>query len=312
MINRRLIRIKVFQALFGEFGQENSKPSTALNTIKKSILGVENNFLGVLNFGPSLSHFIESEHNPTEFKYQPSSEDIKAFKLIAENSFFNKVAENEVISAYSKKPTVDWMQEKDILFVIYKEIKSSNAYKIAMNKELNEEADFELAKFIYKHLLLDSVEFEQLMEDKNIFWYDEKIPILKGLERVFQSYEENREITIPSGRTNDDENIQMADDLVSTYYAHISEIQDIVGTYTPGWESERITKTDYILLIMALCEFKYMPMIPVKVTLNEYIEIAKMYSTPKSSKFINGTLDKILNDWKEAGLINKKGRGLIG
>ncbi|MDB9882926.1 transcription antitermination protein NusB, partial [Bacteroidia bacterium] len=80
----------------------------------------------------------------------------------------------------------------------------------------------------------------------------------------------------------------------------------------PGWDSDRITKIDYLLMIMALLEFKYMPMIPVKVTLNEYIEIAKMYSTPKSSKFVNGTLDKILQDWKQQDLIKKKGRGLIG
>jgi N utilization substance protein B len=73
-----------------------------------------------------------------------------------------------------------------------------------------------------------------------------------------------------------------------------------------------MTKIDHLLMIMALLEFKHMPMIPVKVTLNEYIEIAKMYSTPKSSKFVNGTLDKILKDWNSKDLIKKKGRGLIG
>ena len=73
-----------------------------------------------------------------------------------------------------------------------------------------------------------------------------------------------------------------------------------------------MTKIDHLLMIMALLEFKHMPIIPVKVTLNEYIEIAKMYSTPKSSKFVNGTLDKILKDWNSKDLIKKKGRGLIG
>ena len=181
-----------------------------------------------------------------------------------------------------------------------------------MTKESNDENNFELAKFIYKHLLLDSVEFEQLMEDKNIFWYDEKIPILKSLEKVFESYEKNGQITYPEASKNAEDDLKMAEEIANNYFEHQTAIQECINVYTPGWESERITKTDFILLTMALCEFRYMPMIPVKVTLNEYIEIAKMYSTPKSSKFINGTLDKILTDWKEENLINKKGRGLIG
>ena len=104
----------------------------------------------------------------------------------------------------------------------------------------------------------------------------------------------------------------MAEDLVLKYFENKTELEKSISDYTPGWESERITKIDYMLMMMALLEFKFMPMIPVKVTLNEYIEIAKMYSTPKSSKFLNGTLDKILKDWKSQDLIHKKGRGLIG
>jgi N utilization substance protein B len=312
MINRRLIRIKVFQALFGEFGQEDTRPSTIINNVIKSIEGIESNLLSVLSFGPEFSHFIRSEHDPSEFKYNPTTDDIKTFKLITSNKFILDIENNQDLIDYRQRPTFDWQQEKEIMFLIYKHLKSTDTFKISMVKPLDNENYFEFAKYIYKFLLLESVEFEQLMEDKNIFWYDEKIPILKSLERVFKSYDETNAVVLPELSRNASEDFEMAEELVSNYFEHRTEIEDSINSYTPGWDSERITKVDYVLMTMALCEFKYMPMIPVKVTLNEYIEIAKMYSTPKSSKFLNGTLDKILQDWTEQKLINKKGRGLIG
>ncbi len=312
MINRRLIRIKVFQALFGEFGQEDTRPSTITNNVRKSIQGIEHNLLSVLSFGPEFSHFISAEHDPSEFKYNPTSDDIKTFNLITNNKFINDLESTPELEEYRSRPSFDWQQEKEIMFLIYKHLKNTDAYKIAMVSQLDEENYFTFAKYIYKFLLLESVEFEQLMEDKNIFWYDEKIPILKSLERVFKAYEEEGVIKMPELSRNATEDFEMADELVSNYFEHKTEIEDSINSYTPGWDSERITKVDFVLMTMALCEFKYMPMIPVKVTLNEYIEIAKMYSTPKSSKFLNGTLDKILQDWTDQQLINKKGRGLIG
>ncbi len=150
------------------------------------------------------------------------------------------------------------------------------------------------------------------MEDKNIYWYDEKIPILKSLERIFVDYQDTQLVKIPALFKNETEDLSMAEELIIKYFEHRSELEENINEYTPGWDSDRITKIDFVLMMMALLEFKYMPMIPVKVTLNEYIEIAKMYSTPKSSKFLNGTLDKILNEWNIQDLIHKKGRGLIG
>jgi len=117
---------------------------------------------------------------------------------------------------------------------------------------------------------------------------------------------------LPKLFKNEKEDLRMVDDLISSYLENKKEIENSLAKYTPEWDNDRITKIDYTLMLMALTEFRYMPHIPVKVSLNEYIEVAKMYSTPKSSKFINGTLDKILHDWNKQNLIHKKGRGLIG
>ncbi|MFB1003803.1 MAG: transcription antitermination protein NusB, partial [Bacteroidia bacterium] len=290
MLNRRLIRIKTFQALFGEFGQENSNPSVIAKNVKKSMHGMGNNLLAVLNFLPTFAHFIETEHNPSDFKFKTSEDDIKNFDLITKNTFVETLLDNNEMNTYVQRPTIDWLADKDTIFVMYKDIKETDFYKLAMALPLNDATYADFSKSFYKYLLLDSVEFEQLMEDKNIFWYDEKIPILKSIEKVMDHFDEAKEVRIPALFKNEREDLQMADDLVEVYFAHKTEIDESISKYTPGWDSERITKIDYMLITMALLEFKYMPMIPVKVTLNEYIEIAKMYSTPKSSKFLNGTL----------------------
>lgn len=311
MLNRRLIRIKTFQALFGEHGQEKSNPSLVAKNVKKSMHGMGTNLLAVLNFLPVFSHFMATEHNPTDFKFNTSEEDLKNFDLITKNTFVDSLLQNEIMDAYTKRPTIDWHAEKDSIFALYKDIKETDFYALAMAMPLSESNFTDFSKSLYKYLLLDSVAFEQLIEDKNIYWYDEKIPILKSIEKIMEIYETTRVIEIPKLFKNEKEDLQMADDLVEIYFAHKTEIYEIISKYTPGWDSERITKVDYTLMTMALLEFKYMPMIPVKVTLNEYIEIAKMYSTPKSSKFLNGTLDKILQDWKTQNIIKKVGRGLI-
>ena len=312
MLNRRLIRIKTFQVLFGEFGQEDTRPSAITSNVIKSIRGLTNNLLGVLAFGPELSHFIQTEHNPTDFKFNTTEEDLKSFKIFTENPFFLSLAEDTEMASFIQKPSLNWQTEREVMFIIYKELKESEIFKELMSGELTFQKQTEFASYIYKYLMLDSVEFEQLMEEKNIYYYDEKIPILKSIERITDNHSSSQSIKIPSLSRNESEDIEMAEELVSLFFEHREDIKSSIDEYTPGWDSERITKIDYMLMMMALIEFKHMPMIPVKVTLNEYIEIAKMYSTPKSSKFLNGTLDKILQDWKSKGIIKKKGRGLIG
>ena len=312
MINRRLIRIKTFQSLFVELENNETPTAQIQKSVKKSIWDMEQNLLAVLSFGPELAHFILTDYNPTDYKFNTSKEDSKNFKIFTENSFFKTLSDNDTVSNYLSKPKLSWSKEKETLFIIYKEIKKSEEYNHILQSDLTSNDFFLFSKFIYKHLIFNSVEFEQLMEEKNIYWYDEKIPILKSIERLCDDYEKHQKIILPNLFKNEREDLKMVDDLVSSYIENKIEIEESVSKYTPDWDNDRMNKIDYTLILMALTEFRYMPHIPVKVSLNEYIEIAKMYSTSKSSKFINGTLDKILHDWKKQNLIHKKGRGLVG
>jgi N utilization substance protein B len=119
-------------------------------------------------------------------------------------------------------------------------------------------------------------------------------------------------LSIPELTQNISDDISFVEELISNYYINKELIAAAINDNTPKWDEDRLTQTDFVLLAMGLTEFRFCAFVPVKVTMNEYIEIAKMYSTPKSAKFINGTLDKILKIWQSDQLIQKKGRGLIG
>lgn len=312
MLNRRLIRIKVFQTIFGTFQEETTTSLRLQKQTRKSITGIEGTFFGLLTFITELRQFIISEHNPEDRKFKATEDDLLIYRTITDNPFADKLEALPLIKDYLNAPKINWSKEKDMMFLIYKEIKKSEEFERIKTIEDADQRAFELAVYILKYLILESVDFEHFMEEHVIVWYDEKIPILKHLEKLFENYTAQREIDLPRLSKNLDEDLEFADDLIEQYVSHSNELKETLSKYTPGWESERITKIDYVLLCMALCEFKYMSYVPVKVTMNEYIEIAKMYSTPKSSKFVNGTLDKILKDWQSTGEINKAGRGLIG
>ena len=313
MLNRRLIRIKVFQSLFAHFKDENATNTQLQKECRKSVLGIEAHFLGVLALLPELRQMVMVDHNPEDRKYSSSSQDENlTFELITDNPFLDQLEQTTELKTYLKKPHIDWSQQRDLLKVIYKELRQKpefNALKAIQDKN---ERSFKLAVVCYKHLIKESVDFEHFMEEQVIVWYDEKIPILKSLEKMFANYKEKADLAIPEVSRDLTEDLEFADLLITKYLEHFEELEETIGKYTPGWDSDRIMKIDYVLMCMALCEFKFLPFVPVKVTINEYIEIAKMYSTPKSSKFLNGTLDKILKDWQSTGTINKTGRGLIG
>ena len=302
----------MFQALFGHFKHLDSDPAPLVKTVNASIMGIERNFLSVLAFMLEFRQFIRLNHNPADFKYNTTDDDRNIYHLITENAFFDQLESDEQVAAYLAKPHILWQEEQDTLFLIYKEIKKEDEFNLLKVRAMEDGSDFGFAQFFYRYLIKQSVEFEHLMEEKVIVWYDEKIPILKNLDRLFKGYEENKEIVMPPLSRDLDEDLQFSTALITHFVAHKEELEATINEYTPGWDSERITKIDFILMCMALCEFKYLDFVPVKVSINEYIEIAKMYSTPQSSKFLNGTLDKILKEWQAAGEINKSGRGLIG
>ena len=163
-----------------------------------------------------------------------------------------------------------------------------------------------------KEIILKSEDFNSKMEEITIHWQDEKIALLNTIEKIVKSaLQSNTQLEIPLISKNLDEDIDFAEKLVEITLKNQAKFEKMIAEQTPDWDTERIARMDLYIMTMALSEFTEFDNIPVKVTLNEYLELAKIYSTPLSSKFVNGVLDKLLNILKEKGEISKKGRGLI-
>src|SRR5690606_3862651 len=174
-------------------------------------------------------------------------------------------------------------------------------------------AEKDIIKFIFKKIILRSPAIEQVFEEKFINWPVDKEVLQAMIAKTFKNFtsEDPAQNQLADLSPNWQEDKQFVLDLLSNAIRYQDEYQQLISTKTRNWESDRIALLDNLLMRMAICELLNFPTIPVKVTINEYIEISKVFSTAKSNTFINGILDKILGELQTAGRIRKHGRGLM-
>jgi N utilization substance protein B len=176
------------------------------------------------------------------------------------------------------------------------------------------QSDKDIIKFIFKKIILKSATAEQVFEEKFLNWPVDKDPLQAMVAKTFKNFS-NEDFAKNKLAELSADWVEDREFLITLFQQTIrynQEYQQLIGDKTQNWEAERIALMDTLLMKMAICEFLGFPSIPVKVTLNEYLDISKEYSTPKSNSFINGILDKVLIELKEQNKIRKSGRGLIG
>ena len=207
----------------------------------------------------------------------------------------------------------NWELDAEYVDVIFKAITASDLYKDYLQTRTSSfKEDKEFIVDIFKEVIAPNDKLYEYIEDKNLTWLDDlptiNTTILKLLRKAKPSNSESH--FIPKLYKDVDDK-QFAIDLFRKTLLNKSALNKEVELKTQNWDSDRIATVDFVLLQMAICELKNFPSIPVKVTINEYLEIAKEYSTPKSSVFINGILDKLVKEYEEDGKLNKIGRGLV-
>lgn len=307
MLNRRLIRIKVFQFLFSNLHDKRGNRAVK-SQLEKSLTGLENTFINLLVLPVQLADHVEIHFNPKDH-YVPSDESIRAFKFMTGNSLVETLRNRPEIKNFLDKGADIWNSDTDFLGGLYQEIR-----KTEFHKEFIQEKSMDAGLYyrnMYAHLLNDSADFDEFMEDQSFSWNDDRIPIAKNLIGTIDKISEGEEWSLPELSKDLEEDLEFAFKLYERTADNQEELTTMLVKNTPGWDKDRITKTDHVLMQMAVSEFLYFPYVPIKVTINEYLELAKNYSTPKSSKFLNGTLDKVKDELTKSGAIQKKGRGLL-
>ncbi len=314
MLNRRLIRVKVYQAFYAYVQSEQSGINASLAYLDNSLKGIYNTFFTFITFPLELSHYIEQELDPTE-NLIPSPEKVQRFNIMIFKDLRDKLLDQAEIKRMMKKTVVSWSKERNTLHMGYKKIQKASFLEKYMDiKEYTLEDQISFLKDCYKFMAGNFEEFDSFMEEIEMHWEDEKQPVFKSAEQFADNLItqlDSGNIEIPSLAKNIDEDMEFANELLKKSIRYKEEYTKLISGHTKGWDADRIARSDMLLMVMALVEYTEFPYIPVKVTLNEYLEIAKKYSTPQSSKFLNGVLDKLLAQFKEDGKINKKGRGLM-
>lgn len=311
MLNRRLIRIKVFQALYAYLQDETHSLNKSKSYLKNSVSGIENNFLTVLLFPIELTHFLRVNLNPSE-KYLKKDDDARVYANLSFPDLYDKLAQHNEIASFMAKPTHRWQDFPDMLRSVIGQVRKAEVLQPYLAIE-NPTADEQEKAFLqlYKFVIESCDDFSQEMEEINMLWDDERIPVRNAVQQFVKSVLHDK--STKNNRNNTEEaDWEYAEELLEKTVRNYDEFVELIDKSAPKWDKERIAKTDMVLMTMALTELIHFPYIPIKVSLNEYLELAKDYSTPQSSKFINGVLDKLVKELQGQGKLVKKGRGMVG
>ncbi|MBL7969007.1 MAG: transcription antitermination factor NusB [Prolixibacteraceae bacterium] len=314
MISRRIIRIKVLQILYAFF----TSPETSINNTEKELFFSLQKTYDLYHYLMALvieiQKFAQDRIDLGLKKHRPTSADLSPNTRFVNNLLIHQLKNNISLNKYLEASKLSWIDQEELIRKLYFEMVDQDFYKEYMaTANCSYSDDRNMVEDIFKYVILENEEVESLLEDQSIYWNDDMdfvVSMILKTFKKFKEYSDERQALLPMYK--DDEDRQFAKDLYRKVVLNHADNVVLIKQHTVNWDIERIAFIDNLILELALTEFLYFPSIPTKVTMNEYIELSKYYSTEKSRNFINGILDKALKDLKKANKILKAGRGLIG
>jgi N utilization substance protein B len=314
MLNRRHLRIKVMQALYAFFQADNSDLAKAEKQLHASIDKVKELYVYILSLLPELADFASKSQDEAKLKRLPTEEDLNPNTKFAKNKLSAAIAANLAFQRAVNSYKISWSNEQELIKKIFLEIRASEIYSNYMSLgESNFVQDRDFMAKVVKTILEDFEPLNYFFEEKSILWTDDFdlafSMVVKTIRQITEGQPEEN-FLLPLYKDEADDKSFMIE-LFRKTILNNQNYEKLIGEKTQNWEIERIAMMDVLLMKMAIAEILNFSNIPTKVSLNEYIELSKNYSTPKSRIFVNGILDKLLADFKEKGELKKTGRGLM-
>lgn len=314
MLNRRHLRVKVLQAVYAYHQTGAASVSQQEKNLLQNVDKVYEMYIWMLSLISEVVEYAEKDAEERAQKHLPTASDLNANLKILTNRFYTSLRNNKEYLAGVKKYKIEWNFDPELVKGLFRTLKYSPEYEEYLKKTDDTiQTDKDIIKFIFKKVILKSTLAEQVFEEKFIFWPVDKDVLQALIAKTFKnfSFDDPAKNKLAETTGNWTEDKEFIIDLFQTTIKYDKDYQEMIGLKTQNWEPERIAMMDTLLMKMAIAEFINFNSIPVKVTINEYLEISKEFSTPKSNSFINGILDKILIELKEEKKIRKTGRGLI-
>ncbi len=314
MLNRRHLRVKVLQSLYAYQQSERKDIKSFEKSLIQSVDKVDEMYIWMLSLINEVVQYADIDAVGRANKHLPTEADLKPNLKILGNTFITSLNKNKTYLAGIKKYKVLWDFDPELTKSLFATLKNSPDYAAYLAKTDDDvHSDKDIIKFIFKKVILKSSLAEQVFEDKFIYWPVDRDVLQALIAKTFKNfaYAEPEKNKLADVVVNWDDDREFIINLFQQTIRYDASFQEMITAKTQNWEPERIAQMDTLLMKLALAEFMYFPSIPVKVSINEYLEISKEFSTPKSNSFINGILDKILSELKSEGRIRKTGRGLM-
>jgi len=314
MISRRLLRVKVLQLLYAYYKNQDRTIAKAEKELFFSIGKAYDLYHYLLLLIVELAFVAERKIDTAREKIIPTHEDLNPNTKFIDNRVIKQLAENIQLKAYASSNTISWDDQEDYIKVLFDKLINSDLYIKYMESDQNSfQEDKKFVEKFFLSLLATDEDFYSLMEEKSIYWNDEIEFIISMVLKTVKSFKEtdDQDTAIMSLFKDKDDEVYVRDLFRKAVVNHTDHVE-LIQKNTKNWDLERIAYMDILIMELALTEIKEFPSVPVKVSFNEYLEIAKFYSTSNSSNFINGILDKLVKELKDNGSVKKVGRGLVG
>lgn len=314
MINRRLLRIKVLQALYAHLSSEDRSIQVTEKELQLSIHRAYDLYHYLLLLPVELRDLARKKIELAKEKLRPSYEDLHPNTRFIDNRLINQIAANRSLLDYLTEHKLSWVNYPELIRHLFTDLQATDYYNQYMQSDdTSYENERNFVIWLYTDFFPSSEYLSQVLEEQSIFWNDEPDYIMAMIVKTLKKIREEQGAHAPLMKMyRNEEDREFAPLLLRKALLHYNEYLELVHAFCENWDIERIAFLDKLILITATAEAVEFPFIPTRVTMNEYIDIAKLYSTQQSGVFVNGLLDKIFHHLKESGRIVKKGKGLIG
>jgi len=308
MINRVLIRLKVVQIVYAYYQNGGKSVEAAEKELFYSLSKAYELYNYLLLLMIEVTRFADRRIDNRRHKLRPTYEDLNPNTRFVDNAFMAQLMQNAQLEEFAANQKRSWDDESDFVKRLFERIEQSEVYKEYMAKEtLTYEDDRELWRKLYRTFIAQNDEIDEILEEQSLYWNDDKAIVDTFVLKTIKRFEpENGAEQELMPEYKDDEDKEFARKLLRTAITGAEAYRKLMESNARNWDMERFAFMDILIMQVALAELFSFPSIPTTVTLNEYVEVAKMYSTPKSGSFVNGMLDTIVNQLKRENKLNKE------
>lgn len=306
MLNRRLIRIKVFKALYSSVNSGSDSLELAQKALERSCESTLDLYHFLLNITGYLTVLARERIDAALHKFHPTDEEANPNMRFVDNRFSEIVGSDPEHGRICFKKGLVWDEYDVLVKKIYASITASEYYREYMDApDTTLKADCDLFKRIFEEEFEDNESLAAILEDRCVDWADDLSYVLNVIIRDIDAIARDGKLPVERVFLKDEDTIFAKELLAESFTGYAGYLESVFAN-SDNWDSDRLVSTDTALIVMGIAEAVRFPSIPVKVTINEYVEISKFYSTPNSRVFVNGILDKVIKDKIASGEISKK------